>query len=81
MYWNEGRCTCKACTRVRIWYVKAHRDLAFGIVSYARGLYRSSLSHICAYSLVDNCIWGEGAWHIAAGLAHNSTLQTLKYCT
>jgi hypothetical protein len=46
-------------------------------VSYVCALY-VILSHICAYSLVDNSISAEGAEHIAAALAHNSALRTLK---
>jgi hypothetical protein len=36
------------------------------------------LTHACAYSLEDNSIGDGGAQYIAAALAHNSTLQTLK---
>jgi hypothetical protein len=36
------------------------------------------LTHTCAYSLGSNDIGAEGAQHIAAALAHNSTLQTIK---
>jgi hypothetical protein len=36
------------------------------------------LTHTCVYSLKYNSIGAEGAQHIAAVLAHNSTLQTLK---
>jgi hypothetical protein len=35
------------------------------------------LTHTCAYSLGYNSIGAEGAQHIAAALAHNSTLQSL----
>jgi hypothetical protein len=35
------------------------------------------LSHACAYSLY-NSIGAQGVQHIAAALAHNSTLQTLE---
>jgi hypothetical protein len=49
-----------------------------GIVSYARVLYRSSQTHMRAYSLERSYIGNEGAQHIVATLAHNSTLQTLK---
>jgi hypothetical protein len=48
------------------------------IVSYVRALYRSLLTYTCAYSLEDNEIGIEGAQHIAAALAYNSTLQTLE---
>jgi hypothetical protein len=48
------------------------------IVSYARALYRSLLTYTCAYSLGYNSMGAEGAQHIAAALAHNSTLQTLE---
>jgi hypothetical protein len=36
------------------------------------------LIHTCAYSIEQNSIGTEGAQHIAAALAHNSTLQTLR---
>jgi hypothetical protein len=36
------------------------------------------LTHTCAYSFAENFIGAEGAQHIAAALAHNSTLKTLK---
>jgi hypothetical protein len=58
-------------------------DLALGCVfeiahrGYVRVLYRSSLT-TCVYSLGSNPIGAEGVQHIAAALAHNSTLQVLK---
>jgi hypothetical protein len=36
------------------------------------------LTHTCVYSLYENSIGVKGAQHIAAALAHNSTLKTLK---
>jgi hypothetical protein len=47
-----------------------HRDQRTCTVSY--------FSHTCAYRLYYNSIGAEGAQYIAAALAHNSTLQTLK---
>jgi hypothetical protein len=49
----------------------AHRDLRTCAVSFF-------FTHKCAYSFGGNSIGAEGAQHIAAALAHNSTLQTLK---
>jgi hypothetical protein len=51
-------------------YGIVHRELRTCTVSF--------FSHTCTYSLEDNSIGTEGAQHIAAALAHNSTLQTLK---
>jgi hypothetical protein len=54
-------------------------DLAFGCVygaTHVRCI--ALLTHTCASSFGSNLIGDEGAQHIAAALAHNSTLQTLK---
>jgi hypothetical protein len=51
-------------------YEIAHRELRTCAVSF--------FSHTYAYSLGFDSIGAEGAQHIAAALAHNSTLQTLK---
>jgi hypothetical protein len=54
-------------------------DLALGYVyGIAHPELRTFFSHLCACSLGPNNIGEEGAQHIAAALAHNSTLQTLK---
>jgi hypothetical protein len=80
-----GRYTCKACTRVCVWYVGMHvcmgvYDLALGCMYGIahRDLRTYAVSDICAYSLAYNSIGAEGARHIATALVHNSTLQTLK---
>jgi hypothetical protein len=65
------------CLHARL-YMTSHSVMCMGsrILSYARALI-VLLPHTCAYSLQNNSIGAEGAQHIAAALAHNSTLQIL----
>jgi hypothetical protein len=51
-------------------YGVVHRELRTCAVSI--------FTHTCAYSLKCNEINDEGAQHIAAALAQNSSLQTLR---
>jgi hypothetical protein len=71
-----------------IWYVGMHvcmgvYDLALGCVygiahRELRTCAVSFFSHTCAYRLASTYIGVEGVQHIAAELAHNTTLHTLK---
>jgi hypothetical protein len=74
-------CVCVWYVRVFVFGMSCMRiyDLVLvdraSCATHVRGI--GLLTHACAYSLINNYIGDEGAQHIAAALAHNSTLQTL----